>query len=91
MRLGVLDVGSNTVSSLVMDAHCGADPTPTSSSTATLLRGAAGTSRTFRSLSRLTGAAPSAAGFKVARALREGLIVRKLDTETDGDLVGSSR
>ncbi|MGF0312854.1 MULTISPECIES: Ppx/GppA phosphatase family protein [Rhodococcus] len=112
---------------------------------------AVGTSKTFRSLARLTGAAPSAAGPRVTRtltasglrqliafisrmtaadraelegvsadrspqlvagalvaeasmralsvesleicpwALREGLILRKLDTETDGDLVGSSR
>lgn len=108
---------------------------------------AVGTSKTFRSLARLTGAAPSAAGPRVSRtltadglrqliafisrmtaadraelegvsadrspqlvagalvaeasmralsidtieicpwALREGLILRKLDTETDGDLV----
>ena len=112
---------------------------------------AVGTSKTFRSLARLTGAAPSAAGPRVTRtltasglrqliafisrmtaadraelegisadrspqlvagalvaeasmralsvesleicpwALREGLILRKLDTEADGDLVGSSR
>lgn len=31
MRLGVLDVGSNTVHLLVVDAHRGAHPTPTSS------------------------------------------------------------
>lgn len=112
---------------------------------------AVGTSKTFRSLARLTGAAPSTAGPRVTRtltasglrqliafisrmtasdraelegvsadrspqlvagalvaeasmralsidsleicpwALREGLILRKLDTETDGDLVVSSR
>ena len=28
MRLGVLDVGSNTVHLLVVDAHRGAEPTP---------------------------------------------------------------
>ncbi len=28
MRLGVLDVGSNTVHLLVVDAHLGAQPTP---------------------------------------------------------------
>lgn len=37
MRLGVLDVGSNTVHLLVVDAHRGAHPTPTSS-TKTVLR-----------------------------------------------------
>src|SRR5262250_1775150 len=31
MRLGVLDVGSNTVHLLVVDAHRGAHPTPMSS------------------------------------------------------------
>jgi len=29
MRLGVLDVGSNTIHLQVMDAHIGARPTPT--------------------------------------------------------------
>nr|WP_176458772.1 Ppx/GppA phosphatase family protein [Rhodococcus sp. 15-649-1-2] len=36
MRLGVLDVGSNTVHLLVVDAHRGGHPTPMSSSKATL-------------------------------------------------------
>ena len=36
MRLGVLDVGSNTVHLLVVDAHRGAHPTPTSSVKTTL-------------------------------------------------------
>ncbi|MFD4292281.1 hypothetical protein ACFWQG_03530 [Rhodococcus sp. NPDC058532] len=36
MRLGVLDVGSNTVHLLVVDAHRGAHPTPMSSTKATL-------------------------------------------------------
>ncbi|WP_037163798.1 Ppx/GppA phosphatase family protein [Rhodococcoides fascians] len=36
MRLGVLDVGSNTVHLLVVDAHHGGHPTPMSSSKATL-------------------------------------------------------
>ncbi|NLU84104.1 Ppx/GppA phosphatase family protein [Rhodococcus sp. HNM0569] len=36
MRLGVLDVGSNTVHLLVVDAHWGGHPTPMSSSKATL-------------------------------------------------------
>ena len=31
MRLGVLDVGSNTVHLLVVDAHRGAHPTPMTS------------------------------------------------------------
>ena len=37
MRLGVLDVGSNTVHLLVVDAHSGGHPTPTHS-TKTALR-----------------------------------------------------
>lgn len=36
MRLGVLDVGSNTVHLLVVDAHRGGHPTPMSSTKATL-------------------------------------------------------
>ncbi len=36
MRLGVLDVGSNTVNLLVVDAHRGGHPTPMSSTKATL-------------------------------------------------------
>ncbi|TQF68591.1 Ppx/GppA family phosphatase [Rhodococcus spelaei] len=36
MRLGVLDVGSNTVHLLVVDAHRGAHPTPMSSTKSTL-------------------------------------------------------
>ncbi|NMD56942.1 MULTISPECIES: Ppx/GppA phosphatase family protein [Tsukamurella] len=36
MRLGVLDIGSNTVHLLVVDAHWGAHPTPMSSTKATL-------------------------------------------------------
>ncbi|WP_176470783.1 Ppx/GppA phosphatase family protein [Mycobacterium avium] len=36
MRLGVLDVGSNTVHLLVVDAHRGGQPTPMSSTKATL-------------------------------------------------------
>jgi exopolyphosphatase/guanosine-5'-triphosphate,3'-diphosphate pyrophosphatase len=36
MRLGVLDVGSNTVHLLVVDAHRGAQPTPQSSEKSTL-------------------------------------------------------
>ena len=36
MRLGVLDVGSNTVHLLVVDAHRGGHPTPMSSTKSTL-------------------------------------------------------
>ena len=36
MRLGVLDVGSNTVHLLVVDAHRGGHPTPMSSTKAPL-------------------------------------------------------
>jgi exopolyphosphatase/pppGpp-phosphohydrolase len=94
MRLGVLDVGSNTVRLLVVDAHHGAHPWPAASEKATLrlaeqiglagrlpgrARGrwdrAVATSRTFRSLARLSGGqldgCPS--------ALREGVILRRLD------------
>ena len=36
MRLGMLDVGSNTVHLLVVDAHRGGQPTPMSSTKASL-------------------------------------------------------
>ena len=42
MRLGVLDVGSNTIHLLVVDAHRGGHPTPMSSTKATLRKQAAG-------------------------------------------------
>src|SRR5436305_1549956 len=105
MRLGVLDVGSNTVHLLVVDAHRGAQPTPQlsrksvlrldgdppSKQTVEKLRGhvadelakparkllaggepdrVVATSKTFRTLARLAGAAPSSAGPRVARTLQ---------------------
>lgn len=138
MRLGVLDVESNTTYPSVMDALVGGRPDPElpanerfdvrrgglESELPTKLPAAGkpdtvGTSRTIRSLVRRPGAdpagwgrvgvdrsPPSVSGALVAeasmralsidpieirpRALREGLIVRKLDTETTGDPVVSS-
>lgn len=96
MRLGVLDVGSNTVHLLVVDAHRGGHPTPMTSDKTELrlaehldsdgritqsgadalvevvrLAKMAATSETFRSLARLTGAAPSSAGLRTRRTLTD--------------------
>ncbi|MET4048159.1 MULTISPECIES: hypothetical protein [unclassified Rhodococcus (in: high G+C Gram-positive bacteria)] len=139
MRLGVLDVESNTTHPSVMDAIVGGRPDPelAANERFDVLRSGleselptylptvgnpdrtVGTSRTIRSLVRRSGAdragwgcvgddrsPQSVSGALVAeasmralsidpieirsRALREGLIVRKLDTETTGDPVVSS-
>lgn len=118
MRLGVLDVGSNTVHLLVVDAHRGAHPTPMTSDKielrltehldATGALAAAGSDALVRAVER-GGAAAAAAGCDdliafatsalcdatnsaavLARvrvqtgvaleALREGVILRRLDT-----------
>jgi exopolyphosphatase / guanosine-5'-triphosphate,3'-diphosphate pyrophosphatase len=91
VRLGVLDVGSNTVHLLVVDAHRGGHPTPMTSDTR----------MSSPDLAELEGVSPSrapqlAAGALVAEAamralrvtqleicpwaLREGVILRRLDT-----------
>lgn len=142
MRLGVLDVGSNTTHPSVMDAMDAIvggrpDPEPRANEYFDARLGGleselpkylpavgdpdrtVGTSRTFRSLVRRPGAdragwgcvgadrsPQSVSGALVAeasmralsidpieirpRGLREGLIVRKLDTETTGDPVVST-
>lgn len=56
MRLGVLDVGSNTVHLLVVDARVGGPPAPAAS-------------KTFRSLGQIAGSAPSSEGPYVRRRL----------------------
>ncbi|MBD9132108.1 Ppx/GppA phosphatase family protein [Bifidobacterium bifidum] len=55
-RLGVLDIGSNTIHMLIVDAVPGARPDPEASTKSKHPAHAVGTSKTFRSLARLAGA-----------------------------------
>ena len=66
MRLGVLDVGSNTVHLLVVDAHRGAHPTPmTSEKTVLRLAERIGADRKLHQADadELVGTVREAAGF----------------------------